>query len=381
MNDSKVSLRNNIKLAPWLRTTIRRCWYVVSVFVMIGALVAANGGMFDPRSTSFPAILSMSFPMWMVALTIVALITVWVNRRMALVLWVGALFCTGGLSAWMPLNFFHSEKIAPADSAYVVKIMTYNTFGFNDDENIYPDKTNRTASTIISSGADIVFLQEIGLITDIPVRCFTQAQVDSLNVIYPYSMFNEKKMTGILSRWPLKWVDLPQPDDCFAGWEGATATINGVDMLLVSVHLQSLGLNSEDKIVYHDMTSGEDVDWRHAGKIIYDKIAGAMKARAGQAHMLRNALDTISIGGVLIAGDFNDINNCYAMRTICGDDLRSTFTAVGHGTTITYHRDRFLFNIDHILYGGDVTPVNIHTGTSPSSDHYPVYATFLIGKQ
>lgn len=369
------------KPAPWLRTTLRRCWTVIAIVIAAGALLSANGGRFNPDVTSFPAILSMSFPFWIIALAVTALISLAVSRRLALWLWVAALFCTGGLADYCPLNLFHSSKYEPADSARVIRVMSYNTYGFCDDEDKYPDNTNRTASQIINSGADVVMVQEIGFINDMPLRHLTPLQVDSLHRRYPYSMFNEQKMTGILSRYPLEWVELPQPEDIYAGWEGATITVDSTRILLVSLHLQSLGLNDEDKVIYHEITSGDNVeDWKKAGKVIYNKIAAAMKRRAYQARLLRHAIDSIGCRDMILAGDFNDINGCYAMRTICGSNLRSAFTSAGHGPTITYHRDRFLFNIDHILYSGSLRPLEVSKGSVNSSDHYPVFATFIIDK-
>lgn len=367
-------------MAGWLRTTLFRCWLGVSVIITAVTLLAAYGGWFDPRSHAFPAILSMSFPFWIISLAIVAAANLLICKKMALAQWIAAVLCVGAINDYCPLNLFHSTEVAPCDSTRMLKVMTYNTFGFVDDDDIYPDGTNRTASAIIASKADVVFLQEIGFISDMPARHLTQEQVDSLLNAYPHSMFNESKMVGILSRYPLEWVELPQPESMFSGFEGAKLTVNGTELLIVSLHLQSLGLNQEDRLVYHDLTSGDNVsDWKTAGKIIYDKISAAMKHRASQAEMLRAALDSVGIPNMILAGDFNDINGCYAMRKICGENLKSTYSSVGCGPAVTYHKDRFLFNIDHLLYGGAVEPVEIRIGTNTSSDHYPVYATYLIG--
>ena len=56
--------------------------------------------------------------------------------------------------------------------------------------------------------------------------------------------------------------------------------------------------------------------------------------------------------------------------------MRSVFRTIATGPVITYHSDRFFFNIDHVLYQGDVTPVRYRRGSIKSSDHYPIYVTF-----
>ena len=45
------------------------------------------------------------------------------------------------------------------------------------------------------------------------------------------------------------------------------------------------------------------------------KLATAFKIRAVQAHAARSVIDSIG-GPFIVAGDFNDIPGCYAMRVI-----------------------------------------------------------------
>ncbi|MDE5650801.1 MAG: hypothetical protein K2I35_07320, partial [Duncaniella sp.] len=69
---------------------------------------------------------------------------------------------------------------------------------------------------------------------------------------------------------------------------------------------------------------------------------------------------------------------CYAIRTIMGDDLRDAYAECAFGPAITYHGNRFYFRIDHILYDGNIEAVKLQLDKVPSSDHYPLFATFLI---
>lgn len=379
----KQRLFNLIKKIPaGLRRACFAVWVTGCVLLAIITLFAGIGGMIDPRTIAIPAILAMSLPGWLGANVITAIINLWVARRVSVVQWIVCLLSIGGFNAYCPLNVFHSEEVAPADSAFLFKVMTINTFGFHDEEDIYPDNTNRTASQIIHSGADLVFVQEIGFLSDMPIRHLTHEQIDSIGEIYPYTMFNDDKMVGILSRYPLTWVELPQPEQKYSGFEAAKLIVNDVELLAVSVHLQSLGLNEEDKLIFHQMTSGDsEVSWRSGSRQLYRKVAGAMRQRADQAALLEDALDGIDRQATLLAGDFNDINGCYAMRLLGRQGLKDTYSAVGVGPAVTYHADRFYFNIDHIMFGGDIKPIDIRVGDIKSSDHYPVFATYLIPRK
>ena len=80
-----------------------------------------------------------------------------------------------------------------------------------------------------------------------------------------------------------------------------------------------------------------------------------------------------------MAGDFNDIQGSYALRTILGDgDMHDAYAENAFGPTITYHGNRFYFRIDHVLYRGDMEAVDIERGDTPSSDHYPLLTTFVM---
>lgn len=79
---------------------------------------------------------------------------------------------------------------------------------------------------------------------------------------------------------------------------------------------------------------------------------------------------------MIVAGDFNDIPGCYALRELCRDDFRNAFTEAGCGPIVTYHANRFYFHIDHIVYRGNMEAVAYRRGDCEASDHYPVIATF-----
>lgn len=369
--------RRHVVMRSLIATT-RFCWNALCVLIAVGLLVSAYGGCVDPALWVLPAMMAMTFPFWVGATVVAAIVNLMTRKRRALLQWVTMILSVGALNDYCPLNVFNPS---PDPSERQLKFMTYNTFGFCDSEDCYPYGTNRTASTIIGSGADIICVQELGYLMDLPYRSLGDEQIDSINDIYPYYAFEENKQVAILSKFPIREIDLRQPDSDFAGFQGAVVDIDGTELLVVSIHLQSIGLNDEDKLIYHRMTDGDSgVDWGTAGHQLYSKLANAFVQRAEQAKLLREQLDSIGIPNIITAGDFNDISGCYAMREIRAGKMKNAYTEAGLGPVVTYHKDRFLFNIDHILYQGAVRVNSIHRGNIKSSDHYPVYATFTIGE-
>lgn len=353
-------------------------WTIISVAISVFTVLSAQGGRINPEWWTFPAILAMTFPFWFVANIVIGTINFFVRRKASIVQGVALILSLGAFWTFCPLNIFHSS-LTDEEESKALKLMTFNTFGFYDDEKNYPDNTNRTATTIINSGADIVCLQEIGIIYDMPARHLTTAQIDSINEIYPYYAYEEERMVAVLSKYPIKEIELPQHESKFSGSHAALVDFKGHQILVVSVHLQSIGLNDEDRLIYHELTEGSSgLNWTKASKMLYGKLAYAFRQRAQQAHIIRHALDSLGYGNVIVAGDFNDISGCYAMRTIEGGKMKSAYSRAGFGPIITYHSNRFYFNIDHILYQGDMKIADIRRGNIKSSDHYPVYATFTF---
>lgn len=368
--------RKRRSLARRLLTAIRWIWLAASVMLAIVTAAAAFGGHVNPSVTTLPALLAMAFPAFIIANSVCCIINLFISRRAAALQWLALMASVGAIADWFP-GHCTSPHITPENEGDVIRFMSYNTFGFVDDQELYPDSTNRTASAIIGSGADIICLQEVGMIADMPTRSLT-VQVDSINDIYPYFTSEEEKMVAILSKYPLREISLEQSPSPYSGWQAAEVYVGSDTILVVSLHLQSIGLNEEDKLIYHRMTDGNmSRQMANAGRVLYNKLSDAFRHRAQQADSLRAQIDSLGYRNVILAGDFNDIEGCYAMRRLQGGNLRSAFREAGKAPTLTYHADRFYFNIDHVLYGGNLEAVRFRRGDIPSSDHYPVYVTFM----
>lgn len=361
---------------PRIAVIFKWLWLAMTIAVAAMTVISANSGFINPLDYTWPSMLAMAFPFLIITNVVLGLINLFINKWVAAMQWVALICSVSAIGNWFPVHPFSNEPDDISDEN-IIRFMSYNTFGFVDDQHCYPDSTNRTATSIIHSGADIICLQEVGQLVDMPVRSLTDEQIDSINDVYPYFASEEEKMVSILSKYPLREIALEQPVSPHSGWQAAEVKIGNDTILFVSVHLQSFGLNEEDKIIYHQITDGSvSGNMTDAGLVIYHKLTDAFKLRAAQAEKLRHQLDSLNYKNVILSGDFNDIAGCYPMRTISGHDMKSVFRSIATGPVITYHSDRFFFNIDHVLYQGDITPIKYRRGNIKSSDHYPLYITF-----
>ena len=367
---------------------VRRIWWwiIFCIYVFLGlcTIAAAYSGLINPEITAIPAILALTFPFWILLTVFLIIATVFVNWRLALVPGATLMICLGPVISNTPINFV-KEKITPQNRDRAFMLLSYNCLNLFDarDEAQYPhlpgdgrSPVNPTLSYIIGSGADVVCLQEFPkpLKPNDRLR-ITSEQIDSLYSIYPHHTANYAET--ILSKYPLYPIPVKNPAEEYQPFQAAVMDIMGRKTLVVSVHLGSFGLDESDKALYREVTQGGgESKISAARKVLIPKLGQAFVAHAYQAEEIRHLVDSLNIRNVIIAGDFNDVPDCYAIRKLSGEDIHNAYSLAGHGPIITFHTNRFYFHIDHILYRGALEAIDFRRGDSNSSDHYPVTATF-----
>ncbi len=358
-----------------MRRILRITLLAVNILAAVTLLVSAYGGHVNPLTTTLPGMMLMVFPgLLLLALLLLVADLIW-WRRLAFVQGFAILLSAPAIWNLCPLNFF-SNSAGPNERE--LKVMTYNVYYFIDESGPLPgDTLQRSLSAIIRENPDIVMLQE-SRGGDPSAWGDYRAQSDTITSRYPYRV--ENNSMAIWSKYPFDTIGVRQYPDPSSLFLVADVDVDGYPLTVYNVHLQSLSLSDNDKVMYYNFTrgnlasSGTDA----TPTSLVRKLSAAMKKRAVQAELLRSQIDSLARKNILVAGDFNDIADCWAQRTIMGGDLASTFSAVGFGPTISYNAFHFYFNIDHILYGGNLRPLRIHRGRERSSDHYSVTATYAI---
>ena len=144
--------------------------------------------------------------------------------------------------------------------------------------------------------------------------------------------------------------------------------IIGSDTLRVlNVHLQSVGLVSDDYDAVRDGTDSED------RKRLISRLSRAYSLRAKQARELNENI-SISPYEVLLAGDFNDTPVSYAVNAI--ENMHDAFTVAGLGLGATYVGDLKGLRIDYLMYTDGLSAVDFTTCNINLSDHRPITAQF-----
>lgn len=365
------------RLLHFLHRTFIPTWVGLAVLIAGITVFCGYGGDIDAEVMPFAGVANMVFPFFYILSAVMLIIALLICRLSAIPLAAGMIATLKPLLIFAPLNFGPHE-LKPDERNRAFKIMSYNVLSFVDEER--PDSRdtyNRTMHSILASDADAIVMLEYE--NQGPLRQFMpQSQIDSLNTLYPY-FARGSRGTVIYSRTPILHIIPPDNMPKKGSIETFRTMFHRRPLNIFAVHLESIGLNANDKELYVELTSDkspERVDMDRVRAQLIQKLYNAFINRANQAKQLRYYAEYLG-GDLLICGDFNDVPGCRCIKILEEGGFKDVYSAVGCGPTITFNADRFYFRIDHMLWKGGFHPVSIERGGVPSSDHYPLTATFV----
>lgn len=367
-----------------VRSTILALGVGLNLAVAMLTIFSAYGGTFNPEERVIASMAAMVLPLLLIAGIVLSAIDLLFDKRLILVIAAGWAVSLPSILVFSPLHFW-KPSLTEQQQKDSFTFLTYNVLHFWDFRGEdYPGvKRNETLDYILSTDADVVNIQEYDVLDTKGPWKIKESQVDSLKTLYPYQYTDLDLKYALFSKYPFEQIELHTPREARLAMLGFKLNIKGHEIHLINVHLKSIGLTPEDKTLYKealDLPATKSELKRELKEVksqLLSKLSEAFKIRTIQARTARNIVDSIG-GPFIVAGDFNDIPNCYAVRTIKGKDMHDAYAEAAFGPTITYHGDKFYFRIDQILYRGPFKAVDIERGDISSSDHNPLLATFVF---
>lgn len=368
---------------PWL-ATLRAIVAGLNVGLAMTTIFSAYGGSIDPDKCVLASLAAMALPLVLILGCAFLLIDLLLWRKAAFAILAGWILSAPPIMAFAPINI-PSGSLSPEEKERSFTFMTYNTLHFMDFRGeVEGLESNATIDFILNEDADIVSMQETEMIKEWPLWHITGAQLRQLADRYPFRAVGVQDQYTVLSKYPFTEDRIEIPENMKPHVSFYRISMNGQILHLANCHLQSIGLDPKDKELYEGLLKKSPGaarmiprEMEEVKSRLVTKLQAAFKQRKLQAQYIRQCIDSIG-GNWIVAGDFNDIPACYAVRTIMGDDMHDAYADEAMGPTITYHGNKFYFRIDQILYKGDFSAVSIKRPAIPSSDHYPLVATFLL---
>lgn len=345
---------------------------IVLIITLISALlliVASFAYKVEPSQDSFLALMGLAFPIFVVTTLAGTIALAFMNWKVALIPAVALLISAGGMWRYSPINI-GSNKLDPNKENFT--LLTYNVLYFMDSDKSGPE--NHILKYILGYNADVVVLQEAGIKLSVNKgRRFTEELIDQINYIYPYRI--AEKSSLILSKYPTRLI--------VDKWYSETANttvyevdINGRKVSIFNNHLESIGLNSEEKQAYREITNQPDNMSENIGnyKDITRKLLNAFETRSQQVEYVDALADSIG-GNIILCGDINDTPNSYAYNKL-KEGRHDAYLELGTGPGYTYRADNMWVRIDHVFYQGNFKAKHLQIGNKMYSDHYPIFVGF-----
>lgn len=285
------------------------------------------------------------------------------------------LVCVESIYAMCPVNL---RRQSPPEEAF--QLLSYNIYSTNVPSGDLVDTP--TLDFIRTSGADIVCLQEcnVGAMRNIDARSATcQAYPYRAHVI----MGSGTRAHGLncLSKFPIVDIEEISFENSDNGAARYLILIGNDTLALFNCHLQSFGLDNDDKTVYEEIFNDprENIVTPKT-KDLVKKLRDAGALRASQANDIARRVEETDAHYTIVCGDFNDAPVSYTHHRLTRR-LADAHTRSGNGFGFTYTQNRMFFRIDHILASKNLLPwrCRVHHDIT-FSDHHPISASFTVKK-
>lgn len=350
----------------------------VNVAIIAAMVVTGYCDRLNPVTWGWMAEGGFAFPFFLLFNLVAMVFWTLVKLRYVLIPVVGMLICYGPIMLYTPVN---RPSDTPEDC---IRVLSYNTCYMGDGYDVPHDKTVSDArkqmfQMFADNKADIVCLQEAFYNDAIDKE---MNEVLGSRLPYRDTIINAPENTTVMlmSQYPIKKKEkieiISKGNVCGA----FTIDMNGKDVLVCNLHLETNAFSAEEKDNFKDVIKGNQGKKAiaHESKFVIQKLAHAAKIRAPQAQCVASFLRMHAGVPVILCGDFNDIPISYAHRTIA-KDLTDCYvaTALGPGYTFCHHGMRV--RIDNIMCSEHFTPYGCRVIDDIFvSDHYPIFCSLKL---
>ena len=325
-------------------------------------LPAAKMPLLSLAGLAFPFVLAVN-----VLFLVFWLIAYW---RYAFVSLVTFLICFVQIRAFFPINAI--GQFPPKNS---LKVLSYNILSSNITSS-NTNKGNATIAYLEAADADIICLQEL--------QFATLKKHKELLKKYPYKSYNLSNDSqaaahhlACLSKYPIidsKKIELKSTSN---GCTKYHILYEGDTIVVYNCHLQSNGLQKEDKSTYKLLLTNPleylDNKGTEDTKTLIKKLRDSAAKRAAQADVILADMEKETSPYIIVCGDFNDSPISYTCHRL-KEQLDDAYIGSGNGPGISYNRHGMYYRIDHILHSPQFKAYGCTVDRSIKiSDHYPIF--------
>jgi len=336
---------------------------VLQLIVSVFTIMALFGGNVNPIGNSARAMLVYILPLLIAANML--LIVYWLVRRRWLLSiipvvtvacclpYIGTIYQFGSLDS--------SAKGQPG-----LTVASYNVAMFNRETSGF--MAQDILAEMRRQKVDVLCIQEYNEISG------DKKNSESYKEYFPYFKKGREDMV-IYSRYPIVGSKTILFDDTNNSAMWADIDVNGKDVRVFNVHLQTTGINRTLRQAAKLQMKDYDVSSNRLLSAIYGNYTLGMMFRAGQAVTVANEKRN-SEKPVILCGDFNDVPYSFVYKTMLGN-MVDGFKECGSGWMYTF-RGAKAVRIDYIFHDESLKGLTYYKSDLTYSDHYPVFMKIAL---
>lgn len=374
-------------MAHPVRRFTKKFFIICNIIAAILFLLGCYGYLFNPQKFWFVGLLTLvSFYLLLVLLLFIFF---WLIAKpgYTFISLVAMLLAWGPLKHLVKLRISHSFEIKKADNT--LRVMSWNVEHFKIAEHkTHPEKKLQMIGLINNYNPDVACFQEMVASDKNPAAINNlEGFMKELNMPYYYYSYNSKLDFDkdhrfgiiILSKFPLvnKMTVSYNPNDYNSIFQYADI-VKGVDTFRVyNAHLQSLRFSNNDLQYLEDPEIDNEKNFKESKSVLSKLKNGFLKRKEQSDHLRKEIMQ--SPYPAIVCGDFNDVPNSYAYKTI-GKGLKNAFAEKGAGIGRTYSHMSPTLRIDNIFTDQRFLIEQYVRVNRKISDHYPVIADLYYNK-
>ena len=342
---------------------------ILAINLMVALLLVccAYSPMLPAEQMPLLSLAGLAFPFILLANATFLVLWLLIYPRYVIVPLIAGLVCLPQIRMFIPVNI--NKQHPPKNS---LKVLSYNILSSNITAS-NANENNAIIDYLEDADADIICLQEIYF-------SLLKKHKDLLTK-YPYKSYlvskesdNAANCLACLSKYPILSVDKFKFNGTMNGCARYRILHEGDTIVVYNCHLQTNGMDGEDKSTYEQILSNpKDKIRSEETKELIKKLRDSAAKRAEQAKIIVADLQKEPSPYIIVCGDFNDSPISYACQQF-RKQLDDAYTSSGNGPGISYNRNKLYYRIDHILHSSKFKAYNCTVDRSIKvSDHYPIF--------
>jgi len=354
---------------------------IIAGSISVAYLLSCFTPYMNPSGGFLWTILALGFPVLLVLMALVVVVSLFINSRVFLISILILLAGYKNINSCFAYHIFNASIY----KGKKIKVLSWNVDGiFNVLHPLKPDKHRRQKliDFITTTDADIVCMQDNSFCISNSKLTNDIKEMEQLG--YPYHVLADDYIsvrdntevygTSIFSKYPI--IGTSKVKYSGINYESllyADVKIGINKIRVFTTHLRSMRLHKEIFYNTEDYTMVQEDTADILNQSVIHKLIYFDKRHAEQAIVAKQVMDTTKLP-FIFCGDLNSVPSSFVYHHL-SSGLNDVFLQKDWGFGSTYSEISPTLRIDVLLTSPGLTSINYFSPRLKLSDHYPVVAT------